>query len=726
MNNIDIQVKGEFVDMPETSVRLEKVNPFFITELFQGDYSFPFEIPATEKNLRLFGFANYIDVSNRILKMDAWLFLFGAPHSKTMLTITRARKSGFSIVLTGGIKSLKSADMKLAEIPLGKDVLLGASISQIISHASLAGREGNWNVYGYTFVPFKQEKFYDDKNSDFVGVVNQANSPTGDIMCANSLVNGNPHCLVPWLFLFYVLNKIFEYEGLTPAGSFWNHHEYRRLLLTNNFALDGGLQNYNLKVKVVQDQNVNAFGERIYLKLGPEGTYDNSLGAWNNTPGQTGSFYKILKPGKYIVDIVLEVLVWSFVPGIIQGDTATVQLMFDFVEVARYDFSKAQPPGPGLGDPRTGYISYELNASIADIGKPLFLEFLWAPGPPYPNAILTIKPGTFMAIYEDTPVNSLTDTLKFKNHVPDWTVGELLGEVKKMGVNLDFDFQNNTITLDTVDVKLNSFDIADWSQKAEPGYELDMEESGKGVTIFYEFPEEEKVNLKFDPAKYKGEFVPGTFLPLPTNLDEWAIIADTNEIFRVGKNISGANEWQFAGYNYRPYIIGAGEMELTSKLSPVQMTYALNAGGTADQNLALMPLIHGRGSSELFGIGINPAPPRLVFWRGRNREITTNPKGGMYVLASTGFYSINGDITGEISLRLDRPNGMILKNSEKLYRAINEGVVIEKDILLQPRDVFNLKAFFKVNLDYNVWVLKSISVVISKRLARAKAYLLKL
>ncbi len=713
-------VNNEFIDLDEATIRLERINPFFVTEVYQGDYSFPFTVPATDKNLRIFGFINYLAVGARNIHFDAYLRLYGAPRSKTKLIVTKGRKGSLSIILTSGIKSMKCAELKLADLPLGKDIHMGETTQDVVNFASGASRQENWWVLGVTFVPFKQADFYEGKNNDFNGVVNQMNSTNGDVLCENSAINGNPHCLVPFLFLFYVLNQIFKYEGLYPSGSFWLHNEYNKLLLYNNYSLDGGIDRGSTKAMLysITNNNFQVTNSRVLFLTGHQGAYDNT-GYWYNS-GAPGSFYVINKIGTHYINVELQGKVGgSNTPGEASDQFPTFHLELNFIPVATLTFDNF-PMTPTI---QTKFLSYEFVATPADIGKPLTLVYFWGPdAAAVPH--VSLQPGSYITIDVDYATNSLTNTLQYKNHVADMTVSEFLAEVKKLGVMFDFDYQNSGVKLDAVNDLVDSSTIHNWSEKVTPDYEISFEDSGKGIVMSYEFPEQENTNLTLPVDQFKGNV---KFLPAPAKVDDWAIAIDTNEIHVVGKNtLTQKNEWQVKGYNYRPYRIGKGETELTCKLAPMQMCIATNAKGTPDENAALMPLAFGKGSSPMFGIGITPTPFRLVFYRGRNRLPDLANKGGIYILASTGLYGINGNQVGNTSFHLDNQTGILRKTGERLYKSINASEVVEKDIYLNAVDVLTLKSFIKVSFDYNLFLLKSISITISKKITKATAYFLKL
>ena len=131
-----------------------------------------------------------------------------------------------------------------------------------------------------------------------------------------------------------------------------------------------------------------------------------------------------------------------------------------------------------------------------------------------------------------------------------------------LGVNFLFDYQNARVRLETADYLLKYSKRFKWDNKSVPGYDLNLEECGKGITIFYNFPEAEPVTLKLDDTLFKGEVDPRMYFPQPAKSGERVIISGTNEVLTVGKSASGENEWQSIGYNYRPFVIGEGKQEL--------------------------------------------------------------------------------------------------------------------------------------------------------------------
>jgi len=705
----DIEVNGSFIDLSDASVRLEKVNPAFISDLYQGNYSFPFNAPATEKNLKTFGFANYIDVSNRVTDYDCYVYLFGIPYQKAKLRITKGKKRSFSIVVSEGIKALKNADKKLSEIDLGDDIILGTTPTTKGGAVFNIASNQNWANSPITFVPFYAPGFYDGNNSDFNGVVNRQDSVNGAFY-TNTITSGNNECLVPFIYFFWLLNRIFELEGLTPGGSFWSNPEYSKLLLFNNLALDAGTEDSNTFVKPASQYTYNAFSD-ISFQLGPEGTYDN-LQAWQAPQ------YIIKKTGLYQFDFFLDIIMYQ-VPG---------QTNYAIQFGVQYD---SQVPVSVWFDTSTQVFSKNfsltINAGPGDVGKYVVLTYLKNNiAVTVPNPLFAVKTSSYVLVTElsSTPINTHADRVILKNHMPDWTVGEFLKEVKNLGVNFDFDFMNGKVNMDTVKNLLEDSTVEDWTGNAAPDYEMSLEEKGNGFTVEYEFNDTETI-VKKDESRFIGEYITRSDFPSPTSKYQQAIAKDTNTIYQVTD--SGAQVWTSQGFNYSPHIIGRGTSGHKCKLAPMMMANANLTGGTADQNSALLPYMPGKGSSPMFGIGLNNNFFRLVFLRGEN-QIGPVPvqKGGVYLYASTGIYGINKNIVGNYSFRLDNTTGILRRNIDKLYTAINEGALVEKELFLDAKQVLTVKASSKRMIDYNLYFIKSLSISIRNKISKVKAILLKL
>lgn len=716
---IDIEVNGVFLDIEEPQIRLETVNSVFTTDFYQGDYSFPFELTMTPNNVKALGYVNQIDTDQVPKEYAATVYIFGIPERSGKLVVTRSRRESVSVVITGGINALKNASKKLSEV-MPADYVLGNSPTEAYNRATLASQITDYSVYGFTFVPFSQPDFYDGKNTAFLGVCNRVNSVTGAILGNSTVTISNKYNLVPWVFVHFVLAQIFKAEDLNPTGSYWTDPELKTLLLTNNRALDARQTNYDSFLTVVNSTNYTATGQKIAFFTGPEGTYDNAY-AWD----AAGTQYVIKNAGKHNITVYLRVLLDSTAtlkPPVLDG--GSVRVIYNGGTVG----------GHGLNVAQSGYsgaltISVVINAGVGDINKTVYVEYVKSTGLWQNQTYAIIQPGSFFSVDIDlaTAPSIPATVVRWKNHLPDWTVGEFLAEIKKLGVLFDFDYSANTAKMDAVNNLLVTNEIIDLTEYSEPGYELNMEDVGKGLKMRYQFPAGQGVVSETDSNLHQGEFATRSDFPAPGAEGSTAVSYQTNEIYQVAKNGTLDAAWELKGHYQPEYTIGNGEKVLDIKLAPVLMTLADNEGGTSQQNKALMPYFKGRGSSELFGLGVEPVVPRLVFFRGANQTgLSATPQGGVYPYAGTGTTGINANTVGKYDLRLDRANSLPRLFMQGIFEAVNTNPVLEKNLFLRPGVFFKLKGTAKVVVDFNVFVIKSISTTLTRKTAKAKAYLLKI
>jgi hypothetical protein len=717
LNNIvAIEVSGEFLDLNESALRIEKTNPFFSPSVYQGDYSFPFILPNTDKNVKIFGFANIIDSSLKKIELKGNLYVYGVPYLSVKILVTKANRKNITVVLTAGIKTLLNADVKLNELFKDVKLFLGNASDSVKDTTTLISKEEDWKVYGFTFVPFYAPNFYNSKNPSFCGVINRMNSTNGDILF-NNLANPNKYTQVPWFFLHWVLNELFKKEGLTPKGSFWNHPEYQKLLITNYYAIEGRAGNDNTRAMSKGVQVLNTHGQKPEFDPYINGSYDGPQAYDVNIDE-----YTITTAGDYTfnIDINGRLLSTASIRPPVPGG-GYFRLIYDGLEVAKTPWLNTD-----WAVNKSWILTYSFTAAPTDIGKTLYVEY----DRTNVNQGQTYFEMSAEAYFDVRLYNpeAYPETYVYaKNHLPnDWTMAQLLNEVKKLGVNIEINNQLAEIQLDLISDKLKETPVPDLTGRAEKDYENDLESYGRGYQIDYEFSDEEKAIKEIDSNKFIGEFFESAFLPTPSKEGDLAILTLTNEVLEVQPSGSSFI-WAVIGHNYQSKLYGSGKEKLAIKLKPSFMCIQNNEGGTSLQNTALMPYFNGIGSSSLYGLGINSFTPTILFLRGQNRtETMTSPRGGNYILASSQRYGINHDVVGDISLRLDESNGAIIQNCDTIYKAITNGEVVEKNLYFTAIDFLNLRSFSKWIVENNLYLTKSLSIFINNRSAKVKAYLLKL
>lgn len=729
MNVLEIEVNGGFLDLTERTFRLELVNSMFVNDVFQGDYSFPYSVSATQNNTNLLKQVNYIEKSDKIVEYTCTLYLHGLPRFTGKLKVTRSTINTIWFTIHTGIRALNNIDKKIKEIDLGPDILLGNTQAELLANAKAATQNGDWKQYPYVFVPFNAPNFFNGLNPDYLGVVNRVNSTTGNLLANDFLTVNNKYLFVPWIFLFYFLDRIFKAERLVPSGSFWNDPEYSKILLFNNKSIDTRSEKRNLLLIGRNFKSYNTDNEKIEFDLGincfdSQGNYDF-----------TNQEYTITEAGTYSIKYRLECYPQraGITPSFFKIDGGSFVFVFDNIEYNTLRQSATR--FSNKSDWVILNLEFKIVAGSGHIGKTFYLKYNRPTSFNQGGSYIDMKGGYNETSLQHTwmQVNRLDELavapqklIKFSNHIDDTTVGELLSEIKKWGVNFDFDFTNGKVNMDIADNLLRHGDEIDLNGKAEAIYEVDFQNKGKGHTISYEFSDEDKAKLKLKPELFAGEWNDYGYFPSVSKEGEWIIDKATNEIYIAKRDAVYGYWWENSGHNYADYLIGNGENKISLKIVPMLMCWADNEGGTANQNKALMPYYSGIGSSTLFGLGDNDFKMRLIFWRGLNNNgAAATQRGGNYVLASTGNQGANLQIYGQRSFRFDSTN-FILNNCKNFLAVVNNSEVAEITITMSASDVHRVSGFKKMLVNNDLWLVKSISLFVSKTISTAKAYLYKI
>lgn len=104
-----IQVGSHFLDLSaDTSVSLNWLSPLFDRESFERFYTYPFKLPATPKNKRIFEFAHRLDSRVTRKRYNALLYIDGVQFQSGIIEVTEPSRFEYEIVF-------KSMSLYLAE-----------------------------------------------------------------------------------------------------------------------------------------------------------------------------------------------------------------------------------------------------------------------------------------------------------------------------------------------------------------------------------------------------------------------------------------------------------------------------------------------------------------------------------------------------------------------------------------------------------------------------------
>jgi hypothetical protein len=726
---IGIEVNGTFLELKEESFRLEKINTSFYPEVFQGDYSFPCSVDDTEINRKTLGFPTSLENADRVLKVHCYLWLGGVPYNKAMLHIIGASNNKIKFNIAGGLKSLTIFDKSLKELDYGTDYDLGVDSDAIIASAKTISLETDFSVYGFSFVPHKNEDFYNGENPDFCGIINRQNSTTGDFL-KNTFVTGNKYALVPFVYLFYILDTIFKSESLEAEGDFYTDPEMRRMLLYNNYALDKSTNEDNAYVFTNEDYiifgssySVYAFQNIKFLNNVP-GAFDESA-AWDNLTNE----YTIQAPGT--IDILAQLDV--FIPYDVDWyDCGVYELQFAvYANGVLITDGKIPANSHGL---KHLVISTTYVAGGGDVGSKILIKYkLGVISIPPSGFNITIKGSSNLLIANDAEqLNIFERTVSIKNHVKDITVAEFLATLKTIGVAIDFDYIEGKVKLYYDGNIIKNTDRIDYTDKVVGDFENNFEEQNKGFLVKYNFGSENKLvenNFKKYPSyNFKGSVNSFDELPIPIKLGNVILVKSSSQLYITKINTGGSGYvWGFFSDNYYELKIGEGLSEFNILLTPMFMDFAENEGGTSDENKCLIPVSKQHGTTQMYAIGENDYGLSFVFLRGLNSGAgVASPKGGLYIYASSTNIGINGNTTGDYNCTLDTEEGVFRRYLYDILIILNTAEYLERGLNFNEKDIMNFNIKRKVEIDGISYLVKNLTADFKQLFTTVKAVFLKI
>jgi hypothetical protein len=704
-----IKVADNYLDLTGVSLRWETVNEVFSDKSFQGDWSFPFDLPFTPANLKTLGFINKPDVPNKKLQLTCTVFFGG--DSYNALLIVNGSKNTFSCNIAGGVKGLINADKKLSElnfksITTGLDYIdLGASFGNLASYQYV-----NWQLAA-AFPPYYNPGFYGGSNPTFNGVVNRMDATTGAYK-QNTTMLGNKYCISPWLYAFFILKTIFDENGLAMDGSFISDTEASSLLIYSNYALD---QNLDSKTKVKLPINTT-YGPGNTGVIDPV-PFQNNInnasdpsGAWNNSSKK----FKPLIAGDYAVKFFYKI----FCPN---GAFLNIHILKNGAAVAG--------TLPGVVVPAGVWVEYTYVAALPSCTTS---DEIWGiSAHTIGNQVISISDDSYFEIYkyDDGEYNKMDTIMYFKNHVPDLTVAQFIKSLKNFArIKTDFDWQNKIARMDYIADVMDEKASVDLTPFASPNYEQVFDDAQKGFICKYDFGNDDLAQSyllpKIDESKIIGEYPTPDDLPIPSFVGDLAIVLNSNQVYRCQVG-GGGFEWSFYTHYYFPIEYGNKEKEQTIELAPMLMDAdQVNESATSDPDhiICLMPAINERGSSPMFDLGINAPSLRCAFMRGRNIDYTG--VGGRYIYASPTNIDLNGNVVGAYNLKLQGNQSWYELKHQKFLEAMDGGELYEFLINI-PLNYLKHKG--KVQIKNVNYLVKNISTGITITTVKQSLYkLLKL
>lgn len=254
---LGIEINGEFLDLlPGANLELQKENPFLqFNEKLIGEYSLPFQAPATPKNLRLLNYAAIIEKQTSNTGIDALLYdaaiQVGAGKVKierASININKTSKGTISCyylsAASGFWQDIK--DIKLRDINTGGD----------ISYPWASGGPGSFwehifNVvngavgdYNYAFFPVINMKWPSSvgvtSGEYYPPVMNRVYADGSNVRFYEQAMDlqVERNRIIPFPYLKHILVKTFEHVGWSAQGDILDDPDFIKITMLNFRAID--------------------------------------------------------------------------------------------------------------------------------------------------------------------------------------------------------------------------------------------------------------------------------------------------------------------------------------------------------------------------------------------------------------------------------------------------------------------------------------------------------
>ena len=708
---IAIRVANENIDLtPGSTIRFEFNSTIFDTEAIQGNYTFPFNVPATDKNIKIFGFANLIENPDKTAEYPCIVLADGVKFSDGKLVITNSTSKNFSGHILVGLSGMAVMDKKLSEIDLGGDRTMGANTTEVINHANAVVLQTYPDAH-YTFPPHFNDKFYGDaqaNNPDFQNVVNKYNPFTQSFIANtdNGIDPINQNNLVPFPFLMYILQKGFEEEGWTISGDFVNDDEMKQLIIYNTYSLDykRGIDPTEAHLVGTPPFNLYPDFEKRYPFNDITQGYGNPEGAWNTTTNE----YTVQSAGIHHIEANLAA---TIIHLSLTVSYLYLEIRFDGAAIA----SKTIVMPSFTGVNFTDQVKISRTMSAGDIGKKITVYIRTnSYNSLFKTIIGNFKTGSLIITNRANNINTYARTLNLQNHVPDMKFSELLNTINKLNLTYSYDFSKKTVYIDYVKKSITN-PIIDFTEKASPDYEI-VHEERPGYTFNYTFPSSDDLVTnnfsKIDPNKFIGEYAKYADLPTAINDADVAFVINRNKYYTV---LTGA--WIPLCDNYFDYIVGDGKTMIKPKLSTLFIK-----GVSLFGVQSLIPEVKENGSSVAFNMSINRPDLRLLFYRG----MIAGSGGNLYPYATSTRYNWAGIAIADYELRWDGDYGIYKLFWELWIVPYMKSFIVKKTLHLNIVDLLNININDKKRIKYQTYIIKSMSVSVGENIQPIQAELVKI
>lgn len=276
-----------FIDLPPNArLNMEAVAEIFDEQLAIGEYNIPLDIPWTETNLRLTGFAHkpQKQASGGQYKFVCDVYDNGFPEIQrgkfTILTTRGSFSPGsgsMSITVSGskGVYGNTIQNKKLRDLTMGGPITFTETSSREFATNHMKGQYPQYNYL--SFAPVARRNYFDTERADYdneflVGdrvnfLVYTGAPPLGwefgrpDPANATQVINaGDPlyidYRTIPFFSLKYIFKECFRQFGYMLSGTIINTTAFDDVYLDNNYSIEEYAGNYDVNRTITPANHV--------------------------------------------------------------------------------------------------------------------------------------------------------------------------------------------------------------------------------------------------------------------------------------------------------------------------------------------------------------------------------------------------------------------------------------------------------------------------------------
>lgn len=241
--------------LPGTLLESEQNNPYLqFNESIVGEYSYPFEVVANGKNMRLLRYAALIQTKIDNKGIEASVYQQGFQHStgklkieKPTINLNNAKRGRISLYYLTGVSSFyqDAKNLRLQDMNLGGDRTFGndsfsrsgsgfwGHIHRVIDAPAGYGTSG----YDYAFYPVLNNSYGRDPNREFE-VMNSMEYDSTLHFAKFSSDNVRPNAICPFPYVKYILKKAVEYCGWRIQGDILDDPQFCKATMINSLSIN--------------------------------------------------------------------------------------------------------------------------------------------------------------------------------------------------------------------------------------------------------------------------------------------------------------------------------------------------------------------------------------------------------------------------------------------------------------------------------------------------------